>query len=362
MEDIERYNHLNEYLKKKFGERTLKICIDGGFTCPNRDGKVGYGGCIYCSERGSGELINKTNCNAQYNTGSNTKSNIGSNTKYNIKSNTESNTGNAIKNTRENLKIISDCESIKNQVEQYFKSYRAERANKFIAYFQNFTNTYDTIENLKKKYDSALIDNRIVGLEIGTRPDCINEDIAKLLKSYTDKYYVCVELGLQTSNDEIGKTINRGYTSKQFTKAVEILNKYNIDVVAHIMVGLPNETIQDIENTVNFINSHTLQGVKIHCTYVVENTVLAKMYREGKYKPLDLDDYIETLIDIMTHLKPELVIHRITGDASKDILVAPNWNKHKMWILHGFEKRFRGRNLWQGKFWDGSKNPEFRDR
>ncbi len=302
MEDLERYNHLNEYLKKKFGERTLKICIDGGFTCPNRDGKLGYGGCIYCSEKGSGELINSN-------------------------------------------------ESITKQVEQYFQSYRAKRANKFIVYFQNFTNTYDTVENLKSKYDAALIDDRIVGLEVGTRPDCITEEIVKLLKSYADRYYVCVELGLQTSNDKIGEKINRGYTSEQFSNAVKLLNKYNIDVVAHIMVGLPDETKQDIQNTVNFINAHTLQGVKIHCTYVVENTVLAQMYRNGEYKALELDDYIETLIDIMTHLKPELVIHRITGDAPKDILVAPHWNKHKMWILHGFEKRFRGRNLWQGKYY-----------
>lgn len=302
MNDMERYRHLNEYYKEKFGERTLKICVDGGFTCPNRDGTKGYGGCIYCSERGSGELIN-------------------------------------------------NCGDIEKQVKHYFTTYRAERANKFIVYFQNFTNTYDTIENLKKKYDSALIDDRIVGISIGTRPDCITEEIAKLLKSYTSKYYVCVELGLQTSNDKIGKLINRGYTSKQFTEAVNILNKYNIDVVAHIMVGLPTETKQDIQDTVNFINSHKLEGVKIHSTYVVENTKLADMYKNGEYKALDLDNYIETLIDIMVHLKPELVIHRISGDAPKDILVAPYWNKHKMWILHGFEKRFRARDLWQGKYY-----------
>lgn len=305
MNDLERYKHLNEYLKEKFGERTLKICVDGGFTCPNRDGTCGYGGCIYCSEKGSGELIN-------------------------------------------NNKNITE------QVKEYFQSYRAKRANKFIVYFQNFTNTYDTIENLKRKYDSALIDDRIVGLSIGTRPDCINEEIAKLLSSYTDKYYVCVELGLQTSNNEIGRIINRGYTSEQFTEAVNILNKYNIDVVAHIMVGLPNETKSDVMDTVDFINNHKIQGVKIHCTYVVENTVLADMYRNGTYTALELDDYIETLIDIMTHLNPNFVIHRISGDAPKDILVAPKWNMHKMWILHGFEKRFIGRDLWQGKFYDVS--------
>lgn len=307
MNDMERYRHLNEYYKEKFGERTLKICVDGGFTCPNRDGTKGYGGCIYCSEKGSGELIN-------------------------------------------------NCGDIEKQVKHYFTTYRAERANKFIVYFQNFTNTYDTVENLKKKYDSALIDDRIVGISIGTRPDCITEEIVKLLKSYTNKYYVCVELGLQTSNDKIGNLINRGYTSEEFTKAVEILNKYNIDVVAHIMVGLPTETKQDIQDTVNFVNSHKLQGVKIHSTYVVENTKLADMYKNGEYKALDLDDYIETLIDIMTHLKPEFIIHRISGDAPKDILVAPYWNKHKMWILHGFEKRFRARDLWQGKYYMKGKN------
>lgn len=303
MEDLKRYNHLNEYLKNKFGERTLKICVDGGFTCPNRDGTLGRGGCIYCSQKGSGELIN---CNS----------------------------------------------SITEQVKHYFTTYRAQRANKFIVYFQNFTNTYDTIENLKQKYDSALIDDRIVGLSIGTRPDCINEDIAKLLKSYTDKYYVCVELGLQTSNDKIGNLINRCYTSSQFTQAVEILNKYNIDVIAHIMVGLPTETKQDIMNTVNFVNSHKLQGIKIHSTYVVENTKLADMYKKGEYKALDLDDYIETLIDIITHLNPNFIIHRISGDAPKNILVAPYWNAHKMWILHGFEKRFYARDLWQGKYYE----------
>ncbi len=274
-----------------------------GFTCPNRDGKVGVGGCIYCSERGSGELINSV---------------VGGITK---------------------------------QVKHYFTTYRAERANKFIAYFQNFTNTYDTVENLKQKYDAALVDERIIGLEIGTRPDCITEEIAKLLKTYTNKYYVCVELGLQTSSNEIGKIINRGYTSEDFTKAVQILNKYGIEVVAHIMVGLPGETKKDIENTVNFINVHKIQGIKIHSTYVVENTKLAQMYKKGEYIPLDLDDYIETLIDIMVNLRPDLIIYRISGDAPKDILVAPYWNKHKMWILHGFEKRFRERDLWQGKFY-----------
>lgn len=308
MENEEKYKHLNKYLKEKFGERTLKICIDGGFTCPNRDGTCGTGGCIFCSEKGSGELISSANG------------------------------GNQI-------------DKIKNQVINYFDSYRSKRANKFIAYFQNFTNTYDSLENLKAKYDAALIDDRIVGLEVATRPDCINEDIVKLLKSYTEKYYVCVELGLQTSNDNTGSLINRGYTSNQFTKAVELLNKYNIDVVTHIMVGLPDENFDDVKNTVAFVNSHNIQGIKIHSTYVIKNTVLADMYFSGEYAPISLEYYLDTLTYIVTHISPDLVIHRISGDAPKDLLIAPEWNLHKKWVLNGFDKILRKQDLWQGKYY-----------
>lgn len=302
MEIEERYKHLNKYLKDKFGERTLKICIDGGFTCPNRDGTISTNGCIFCSEKGSGELIN-----------------------YN--------------------------ENISTQIIQYFSSYRSQRANKFIAYFQNFTNTYDSLENLKSKYDSALIDDRIVGLEIATRPDCINEDIVKLLKSYTNKYYVCVELGLQTSNETIGNLINRGYTNQQFTKAVFLLNKYNIDVVVHIMVGLPNENFDDVKNTVAFINMHNIQGIKIHSTYVVKNTILSDMYFNGEYKPISLEYYLNALTYIITHISPDIVIHRISGDSPKDLLIAPEWNLHKKWVLNGFYKILREQDLWQGKYY-----------
>lgn len=303
MDNELRYNKLNRFLKKKFGERVLKICIDGGFICPNRDGKKSTYGCIFCSEKGSGEHIKK-------------------------------------------------CDSISEQVRNYFKSYKAERANKFIAYFQNYTNTYDSIENLKEKYDSALIDKRIVALAVATRPDCITEDIAKLLSSYSKKYYVWVELGLQTSNEETGKFINRCYTNSDFTNAVKILNKYNIDVVSHIMVGLPNETFEDIRNTVEFINMHNIQGLKIHSTYVVEHTQLYKLYKEGNYSPISLEYYLECLCYIITHISPQIVIHRISGDAPKDILVAPSWNSHKKWILNGFNKKMIDENLWQGKFYE----------
>ena len=308
MEEIERYKHLNKYLKEKFAERTLKICIDGGFTCPNRDGTLSTKGCIFCSEKGSGELIR---CGS----------------------------GHTI------------TEKISNQVKNYFCSYKVERANKFIVYFQNFTNTYDSLDMLKSKYDAALIDDRIVGLEVATRPDCINQEIVNLLKTYTDKYYVCVELGLQTSNDNTGILINRGYSSSQFTKAVQLLNNAKIDVVAHIMVGLPGENFDDLKNTINFINKHNIQGLKIHSTYVVKNTALSDMLLSGNYEPSSLDYYLDSLTYVITHISPNIIIHRISGDSPKNLLVAPEWNLHKKWVLNGFDKILREQNLWQGKYY-----------
>lgn len=302
MKENERYKHLNTHLKNKFGERTLKICLDGHFSCPNRDGTLGKNGCIFCSGRGSGEHIRPAT-------------------------------------------------TITEQVQNYFTSYKAQRANKFIAYFQNFTNTYDTIENLKAKYDAALIDNRIVALSIATRPDCINEKIVQLLKSYTNHYSVWVELGLQTANNETGKFLNRGYNSQQFTKAVKLLRKYQIDIVTHIMIGLPNEKFEDLKSTVDFINQHEIQGLKIHGTYVVKNTVLAQMYESGKYEPISLETYLKSLAYVLTHISPDIVIHRISGDAPKDLLIAPEWNVHKKWILNGLDKLMREENLWQGKYY-----------
>lgn len=299
---MERYNKLNNYLKEKFGERTLKICIDAGFTCPNRDGTKSHDGCIFCGERGAGEHLKRIN--------------------------------------------------ISEQVTNHLNSYRGQRANKFIAYFQNFTNTYAPVDILKKRYDSALIDKRIVGIQVATRPDCIDEEIVKLLASYTPNYYVCVELGLQTSNDETGKLLNRQYTSLDFIHAVSLLNKYNIDVITHIMVGLPNETFDDVKNTVDFVNSLNIQGLKIHSTYVTKDTYLYKMYISGKYIPLTLEEYLNSLTYILTHINPNIVIHRVSGDAPKDILVAPSWNSHKKLVLNGIEKILKEQNLYQGIYFN----------
>ncbi len=317
---MKRINYINEYLKEKFGERTLKICIDGGFTCPNRDGKKSLNGCIFCSERGSGEHLNGTL-------------------------------------------------SIKEQVENALSSIKVQRANSFILYFQNYSNTYDSVENLRKKYDEAIeaftsasilhgaetAPLQLRGLQIATRPDCITDEIAKLLAEYNKKLYVAVELGLQTVNDE-SNFLNRCYSKEDFENAVMILNKYNIDVIAHIMIGLPTpygrENHDDIKNTVDFINKQKIQGLKIHSCYVVRNTYLEKLYLEKKYSPISLEEYLEELSFILTHISPSLVIHRISGDAPKDILVAPSWNTHKKLVLNGIYKKFENEDLWQGKFYN----------
>lgn len=302
---MDRYNHLNTYLKNKFGTRTLKVCIDGHFTCPNRDGKCGRGGCIFCGEMGAGE----------------------------------------------NIKYRKDgrLSSIKSQVENFLNSYRGERAEKFIAYFQSFTNTYDSIENLKACYDIALkCSEKIIGLQIATRPDCINDEIAEMLASYKDKYFVCVELGFQTANDKIGEIINRQYDTESFIQACQTLNKYNIDVVAHLMVGLPFEKEKDILETVMIINQSNCKGIKIHSTYIIKNTMLEQMYLEHEYTPITMEYYIQMVGKIISNLRADIIVHRINADPPKNIFVAPEWQLHKKIVLNSINNYLEENNIYQG--------------
>lgn len=281
----------------------MKICIDGGFTCPNRDGRCGSSGCIFCGERGAGEHIKAS-------------------------------------------------QSIHEQVKSCLDGLNSRpEAARFIAYFQNFTNTYDSIENLKERYDAALIDDRIIILSIGTRPDCIDKDIAELLASYKDKCDVWVELGLQTANDVTAALINRGYTRDYFTRAVELLNFYGIDIIAHMIIGLPTETLDDIKQTVTFLNMHKLAGVKIHSLYVMEGTKLAEIYRNGCFTPITEKQYIDWAVYAITHLSPEFTIHRVTGDCPPGLLVAPEWNTGKSRIIQTIDKVLEENNWHQGIFW-----------
>ena len=294
------YNNLSGYLKGKYGKRVRKICIDGGFTCPNRDGKVGTGGCIYCSERGSGEHI------------------------------------------------ISDC-GIVGQVLRALESASAD--DRFIAYFQNYTNTYAPCDVLREKYESALIDGRIVALAIGTRPDCIDESVAALIASFAEKVDVWVELGLQTACDATAKKINRGYDSSVYLEAVKTLKKYNIPVVTHIMIGLPGEGEDELHQTVNMLNDADPWGIKIHSVYVPSGTALAKMYERGEYAPIDMQTYISRAAYVLTHVNPEVVIHRLTGDCPRELLVAPEWNTEKNAVISGIVDYMEERGVRQGEFY-----------
>lgn len=308
--EIIRYNHLNSYLKSIFGERTLKICIDGKFTCPNRDGKCGFGGCIFCGERGAGDNMF------------------------------------AASRVEDESHLI---EYIKNQVQYFLNSYKGDRANKFIVYFQNYTNTYDTIENLKVRYDAALnVRDKIIGICVGTRPDCVNEEVVELLKSYTHKYYVCVELGLQTANDEIGKIINRGYSVKDFVSAVNLLKENGISVVAHMMIGLPEEKEKDIYNTVQLINDCKCDGIKIHSTFINENTELNNMYKSGDYQPITLEYYVDKVCKIISNLNKDMIIHRITGDPNLNVLVEPKWTGRKKIVLNSINNKLNDLDIVQG--------------
>lgn len=291
------YNNLSTYLKSRYGKNIRKICIDGGFTCPNRDGKCGTGGCIFCGERGAGEHI-------------------------------------------------SPSLSIRSQVDEALKS--AKENDIFIAYFQNFTNTYAEIEVLRERYDSALIDERIKILAVGTRPDCIDEAVCELLSGYNEKYEVWVELGLQTANDRTAAIVNRGYTRNVFEKAVNLLTKYKIKVVVHLMLGLPEETKTDAIASAEFLSRFDIFGVKIHSLYVMENTRLAEICRKNRYTPPTLSEYADMASEVLARLSPEVIVHRITGDCPRDMLVAPEWNKDKNAIIDAVNSEMKRKGYTQG--------------
>ncbi len=293
------YNNLSTYLKAKYGGKVSKICIDGGFGCPNRDGTCGTGGCIYCGERGAGEHIDPS-------------------------------------------------VSIREQTAAVLE--RDKRSDSFIAYFQNFTNTYAPLDVLKERYDSALISDRIVALAVGTRPDCIDEEIAKLIASYKDRVDVWVELGLQTASDKTAEVINRGYKTEVYRRAAQILTAHGIPFVTHMIIGLPDESTEDIDATVDLINEYSW-GVKIHSIYVMEGTALAKMYREGKYIPPTFEEYISRASRSIARLRPDMIVHRITGDCPDGLLVAPDWNKDKNRIIDCIRKRLERDKLVQGSLY-----------
>ena len=275
---------LNDYYRQKFGCKVYKLSLDGGFTCPNRDGTIGTGGCIFCSASGSGDFAE------------------------------------------------SGCEGIAVQLEKAKARVRAKtKDGKYIAYFQSFTNTYGPIEKLEKMYREAVTPDYIVGLNIGTRPDCLPEETIRLLAEINAIKPVTVELGLQTAEDTVADYINRGYPTAVYADALSRLKSAGLEVITHIIIGLPGD---DPVTTTRYAAACGTDGVKFHLLHILQNTRLAKEYEEGRIKPLSLEEYAQILKNCISVLPKETVVHRITGDGAKKDLIAPLWSADKKKTLN----------------------------
>ena len=298
------YHSLDYELRQQFGRKIYKLSLDGGMSCPNRDGTLGTGGCIFCSQGGSGDFAE------------------------------------------------SSALSIKEQIAKGKSQTSAKWDHpRYIAYFQAFTNTYAPVDTLRQKYEEALSQPDIVGLSIATRPDCLGDDVIQLLAELNGKTKLWVELGLQTAKETSAHFIRRGYDNDVFTDAVKRRAAHDISVVAHVIVGLPGETKEDLLETMDYINSLPIEGVKLQLLHVLEHTDLAELYRSGQYTPLTLEEYIDLLCACIARLRPDIVLHRLTGDGDKNILLAPLWSLNKRHVLNTIHKTLRQRNIRQGMDW-----------
>lgn len=297
-----RYNDLNTYLRSIFECRVQKITIDAGFSCPNRDGAVSSEGCIYCNARGSG--------------------------------------------TGAHAKGLSVTEQLIQGKRVLSKRYKAK---KFIAYFQAFSNTYASVEKLKTLYEEALAVDDVVGLSIGTRPDCVDEAVLELLQGYGKNYLVWIEYGLQSAHDATLTFINRGHDFKCFKTAVDATRNRGIKICAHVILGLPNEEKSHMLETAKAVADMEIDGIKMHLLYVVKGTKLDKLYSTGKYKCLEQREYVDLVCDFLELIPKDMVIQRLTGDPHPEELVAPMWSLKKMETLALIRDALEKRDSWQGK-------------
>jgi radical SAM protein (TIGR01212 family) len=304
---IKRYNDLNTYYRNLFGCRVQKISLDAGLTCPNRDGKISTGGCIYCNKWGSG-------------TGAHAK-------------------GESITN-----QLLLGKKNLSNRY----------KAKKFIAYFQSFSNTYASTDKLKGLYEEALSVEDVVGLSIGTRPDCVDESTLDLLANYARNHLIWVEYGLQSAHDTTLKLINRGHDFQCFKKTVAATQKrHGLKICTHIILGLPNEDKNQMLETAKQLALLGIDGIKIHLLYVTEGTKLEKLYRQSGYKCLGQQEYVDLVCDFLERLPRDMVIQRLTGDPHPEELVAPKWALNKSQTLNMIKNRLAARDTWQGKLVGG---------
>ncbi|MBS7007822.1 TIGR01212 family radical SAM protein [Anaerostipes sp.] len=300
--DGKRYYSLDRYLKQTFGEKIYKISLDGGFTCPNRDGTLGTRGCIFCSEGGSGDFASDSSL------------------------------------------------SVTEQIEDGIRLVEGKsNARKFIAYFQAFTNTYAPVEKLNRIYREALSHEKIIGLSIGTRPDCLPPGVLDLLTELNKIKPVFVELGLQTIHEDTAQRIRRGYPLSCFNQAVDKLHNRGINIVVHLILGLPGESEEKMLESVRYLNRLPVDGVKLSLLHVLKNTDLGVLYEKDPFYVYELDDYVSLVIRCIEELREDIVIHRLTGDGPRDLLIAPRWTLHKRKVLNEIARRMKETDSRQGK-------------
>jgi radical SAM protein (TIGR01212 family) len=298
---FERYNALNQFLKDKFGVKVYKVSLHGFFSCPNRDGTKGLGGCIYC--------------------------------------NPESNLPSRACNKPVKTQLLEGIDGVK----------KRHHADKFISYFQHYSNTYRDAKELRRLYLEALDHPDVVGLAVSTRPDCIDDGVLKLLEELNGKTYLWVELGLQSAHDGTLKFLNRHHTIADFTRAIGRLRASGILTCAHVILGLPGETRADMMDTIDFLVAEKIGGIKIHNLHVLKDTPLAKMYAEGAVKTLSLEDYACLVVDCLERLPKEVLIHRFNSHSPRWMTVAPEWSINKLGTMNAVHDELLRRDSWQGK-------------
>ncbi|CAM3506998.1 MULTISPECIES: TIGR01212 family radical SAM protein [Paenibacillus] len=302
-----RFHTWNYEMRSHFQDKVFKVMLDAGFTCPNRDGTIAKGGCTFCSARGSGDFAGSR---------------------------------------RDDL--VTQFNTIRDR--QHLKWPNA----KYIGYFQAYTNTYAPVEVLREYYEVILKQPGVVGLSIATRPDCLPDDVIEYLAELNERTYLWVEMGLQTIHDSTSELINRAHDTECYLRAVEKLRKHNIRVCAHIIYGLPQEDHEMMLATGKAVSKMDVQGIKIHLLHLMRKTPMVKQYEAGLLRFLERDEYVNLIVDTLEFLPPEMIIHRLTGDAPRELLIGPMWSLDKWPVLNGIDAELKRRDTWQGKLWRDS--------
>ena len=300
-----RYNTLNDYYREIFGEKIFKVPIDAGFDCPNRDGTVAHGGCTFCTVSGSGDAI------------------------------------------------VAPDATIRDQFykEIDFMHRKWPEVKKYLVYFQNFTNTHDTVDVIRERYEQAINEPGVVGINIGTRPDCLPDETIAYIAELSERMHVTVELGLQTTYDETSKIINRAHTYDLYVKTVKRLRELapKVEIVSHLINGLPGETYEMmVENVRRCVTDNEIVGIKLHLLHLMTSTKMQRDYHEGRLKLLSMDEYVNIICDQLEIIPKNIVIHRITGDAPRDMLIGPMWSLKKWEVLNAIDKEMERRGSYQG--------------